>query len=33
LTVSKYWLGIDTILCCTWIVFLQLLGFALGINF
>jgi hypothetical protein len=33
LAVSKYWLGIDTILCYTGIVLLQLLGFALRINF
>jgi hypothetical protein len=33
LAVSKYWLGIDTIPYCTWIALLQLLGFALRINF
>jgi hypothetical protein len=33
LAVSKYWLGIDTIPCCTRIALLQLLGFALRNNF
>jgi hypothetical protein len=33
LAVSKYWLDIDMIPCCTGIAFLQLLGLALRINF
>jgi hypothetical protein len=30
LAVSKYWFDINTVLCYTWIVLLQLLGFDLG---